>query len=318
MAATGATDVAGIRIVAVAGGGLMGCGIAQVFAACGDLEVRIFDAYVSGPQMLDRVRSSLALFVEKGVHTQSEADAIVSRIHPTADLSTAAGDADLVVECIPENLTLKQDFFRDLEPLVRPDCILATNTSVMSITAIAQKTVRKDRLVGTHFWNPPTLIPLVEVVKAAGTSDATMDATVEVLAKAGKKPIRVNKDVPGFVANRLQHALWREAVSIVENGIADAATVDEAVRSSFGLRLPVLGPMENIDMVGTDLALSIHDYLFPYLEDAKTASPVLREKAAAGDFGFKSGKGFRAWTDEEIAASRRRLTEHLIQMLYGR
>lgn len=296
----------------------MGCGIAQVFAACRDLEVRITDNYVSGPQMLDRVRGNLALFVEKGVYAQAEVDAMVSRIHPAADLASAVGDADLVVECIPENLQLKQDFFRDLEPLVRPDCILCTNTSVMSITAIAEKTVRKDRLVGTHFWNPPYLIPLVEVVKAAGTSDAAMDATVELLTRAGKRPIRVNKDVPGFVANRLQHALWREAVSIVENGIADAATVDEAVRSSFGLRLPVLGPMENIDMVGTDLALSIHDYLFPYLEDAKTASPALREKAAAGDFGFKSGKGFRTWTDEEIAASRKKLTAHLIKMLYDK
>ncbi len=307
-----------IRTVAVAGGGMMGCGIAQVFASRPDLSVTIFDSYVSGAAILDRIRGNLALFVGKGVFSQAEADAIVARVTPYGDLAAAVRDADLVVECIPEDMALKQGFFRDLEPLVRPDAILCTNTSVMSITAIASKSAKRDRIVGTHFWNPPTLIPLVEVVKAEDTSDGTVDATIAVLASVGKKPIRVNKDVPGFVANRLQHALWREAVSIVEHGIADAATVDEAVRSSFGLRLPVLGPMENIDMVGADLALSIHDYLFPYLEDAKAASPALREKVAAGDLGFKSGKGFAAWTEEEMAASRRRLTEHLIRMLHGK
>ena len=145
-----------------------------------------------------------------------------------------------------------------------------------------------------------------------------MERTLDCLIRAGKKAIRCNKDVPGFVANRMQHALWREAISIVAHGIADAATVDEAVRSSFGLRLPALGPMENADMVGTDLTLSIHEYMLQHLENDPTPSPLLHEKVAAGELGFKTQKGFQEWDEEKIAESRRKLSEHLIKMLYDK
>ena len=150
--------------------------------------------------------------------------------------------------------------------------------------------------MGTHFWNPPYLIPLVEVVKGQDTSVEVLDLTFEVLERAGKSPIKVLKDVPGFIANRLQHALWREAISIVENGIADAATVDKAIKSGFAIRLPVLGPLENADMVGLDLILSIHDYIFKSLESSREPSPLLKEKISRGELGFKSGKGFYHWT----------------------
>jgi 3-hydroxybutyryl-CoA dehydrogenase len=172
--------------------------------------------------------------------------------------------------------------------------------------------------VGTHFWNPPYLIPLVEVVKGNGTSESTMDTTMDVMKRAGKHPIRVNKDVPGFVANRLQHALWREAISIVEHGIADAATVDEAVKMSFGLRLPVLGPMENADMVGTDLSLSIHEYLLKFLESSPDPSPLLKEKVKNRELGFKSGQGFQSWSQEQAAESKKRLIAHLIKIIYNK
>jgi 3-hydroxybutyryl-CoA dehydrogenase len=207
---------------------------------------------------------------------------------------------------------LKQEIFRALDARTPPETILATNTSVMSITAIASRAERRERIVGTHFWNPPYLIPLVEVVRAADTSDATMERTRALLAAAGKHPVRVEKDVPGIVANRQQHALWREAISIVERGIADAATVDECIRYGFGLRLPRLAPLENADMVGLDLTLSIHEYILPYLEASPEPSPLLRERVAAGDLGFKSGRGFQEWTPEAVQASREGLLEYLV------
>lgn len=303
----------------------MGCGIAQVFAGsaggasrAGDWDVVVYDAFATADQVHDRILSNLGLLVAKGVITGAEAEGLAGRVAFSASLEAAVAEADFVVECIPEDLGLKQDLFARLDGITRPEAILATNTSVMSPTEIASKAKGRGRIVGTHFWNPPYLIPLVEVVKAQDTTDATVDQTMAWLAEVGKRPIRCNKDVPGFVANRMQHALWREAISIVEQGIADARTVDEAVRLSFGLRLPVLGPLENADMVGADLALSIHDYVFPHLEASPTASPLLRDNVARGDLGFKSGKGFMEWTEEGKAASRKRLSDHLVKMLYGK
>lgn len=307
-----------IKNITILGNGLMGCGCALVFAQHPEFNVTVKHRSGTRETIHERIMSFLVPLIDKGIYSKEEAEAIVARVDTETDLATSVKDADLIMECIAENMQLKQDTFAELEPLTRPDTIYATNTSVMSITAIASKTVKKDRVVGTHFWNPPYLIPLVEVVKAYETSEDTMERTLDCLIRAGKKAIRCNKDVPGFVANRMQHALWREAISIVAHGIADAATVDEAVRSSFGLRLPVLGPMENSDMVGTDLTLSIHEYMLQHLENDPTPSPMLREKVAAGELGFKTKKGWQEWDDEKIAASRRKLSEHLIKMLYNK
>lgn len=307
-----------IKKIAVIGGGMMGSGIAQVFAYCEDFSINIYDSFIPGKDILDRIKANLDLLKSKGIYTDSETTEILSRISTFDQMDKAIADADFVVECIPEDMNLKQKLFADLEPLCKPETIFATNTSVMSITGIASLTIDKSRVVGTHFWNPPYLIPLVEVVKGNETSLETMETTMAVLKKAGKHPIWVNKDVPGFVANRLQHALWREAISIVENGIADAATVDEAVKLSFGLRLPILGPMENADMVGTDLTLSIHNYILKHLESSSEASPFLRTKVDAGELGFKSGKGFQEWTPEQIVNSRKQLTEYLIKVIYNK
>ena len=191
---------------------------------------------------------------------------------------------------------------------------MATNTSVMSITEIAEKTVDKSRVVGTHFWNPPYLIPLVEVVKGDDTSEEVFDATYDYLKKIGKKPVKCMKDVPGFVANRLQHAIWREALSIVESGIADAPTVDEALRYGPGLRWPILGILENADMIGLDLSLNIQKYIVKYLEDSHEPSKLLQELVDKGDLGFKTGKGYQTWTPEEAQASSTRLKEYLIEV----
>jgi len=188
----------------------------------------------------------------------------------------------------------------------------------MSPSQISAKMTYRERFVGTHFWNPAHLIPLVEVVKSDASSDETANTVMEVLASVGKHPVLCKKDVPGFIANRMQHALWREAISIVENGIADAKTVDEAVRYSFGLRLPQLGPMENADMVGTDLTYNIHDYILQDLEDSHAPSPLLKELRDSGKIGFKTGEGFQKWTPEETAKSAADLNEYLIKMIYGK
>lgn len=302
-----------IQNVSVIGAGLMGCGIAQIFACFPEYKVSTFDSFVSSEDVKGRIKGNLQGYVSRGLMTEDDAAAIINRVQHHEDMAEAVKDVDLIIECIPEDMTLKQDLFCKLEKLCRPDTILATNTSVMSITEISSKAETKHRIVGTHFWNPPYLIPLVEVVKSDYTDDEVVDAIMAVLKDVGKSPVRVNKDVPGFLANRLQHALWREAFSIVENGIADAATVDEAISMGFGLRLPVLGPIENTDMVGTDLVLAIHDYIFPHLENSTEASPLLKEMVAKGELGFKSGKGFHEWNDQKIAESREKLSDHLLK-----
>lgn len=213
---------------------------------------------------------------------------------------------------------LKQNLFQDLDSLCPEETILATNTSVISITEIATKSVKKERIVGTHFWNPPYLIPLVEVIRGKETSSETVDATLDLLKQVGKHPVKVNKDAPGFVGNRLQHALWREAVSIVEHEIADAATVDECVKFGFGLRLPVLGPLENADMVGLDLTLSIHDYILKHLESSPRPSPLLREKVKNGELGFKTGRGFYQWPPDQAKESQKKLENYLLELIEGR
>jgi 3-hydroxybutyryl-CoA dehydrogenase len=301
--------------VAVVGGGMMGVGIAQIFAGAGH-DVALQDVY---QEALDRapgaITANLTFLAENGLFPADGVEDAVGRVRTTTDLADACEGVDVVVECVFEDLKLKQDLFERLDAICPPDVVLCTNTSVMSITEIAEKARRKERVVGTHFWNPPYLIPLVEVVRTEQVDPAVVDHTMELLRSVGKRPIDCKKDVPGFVANRLQHALWREAISIVERGIADAATVDESIRFGPGLRLPILAPMENADMVGLDLTYAIHDYILPHLEASPEPSPLLKEKLDAGDLGFKSGKGFFDWPPEAAEASRKRLVAYLVHVL---
>jgi len=303
-----------IRNITVLGGGMMGPGIAQLFA------VRGFDTTVWGlenelPRVTDTIRSNLRAMAAYGIGKEEDIEQAIGHIRTTSNLEDALADADFVEEAIVENLEIKQDFFSRMDSLCKEKTILATNTSVISPTEIALKSKHRERIVGTHFWNPPHLIPLVEVVRARDTSEDTMDRTMALMADIGKKPVRVKKDVPGFLANRLQHALWREAISIVENGIADPAEVDEAVKNSFGLRLPVLGPMENADLVGLDLTYAIHNYVLKHIEDSHLPSPALKEKVDNGDLGIKTGKGFQDWSNERAEALRKGLATHLMKWM---
>ncbi|NTW73075.1 MAG: 3-hydroxyacyl-CoA dehydrogenase family protein, partial [Eubacteriaceae bacterium] len=289
----------------------MGSGLAQVFALDKDTKVILRSRSVKVDPLKD-IRANLDIMIAREAMTEEKAGEILSRITFTDNMEEACRDADLVIECVPEVMEIKQDLFKDIEPLCKPTCILATNTSVMSITEIASKCKDKSRVIGAHFWNPPYLIPLVEVVKGDETSDETMETTYDYMKKIGKKPVKCMKDVPGFIANRLQHAIWREALSIVEHGIADAATVDEALRYGPGLRWPILGILENADMIGLDLSLNIQSYIVKYLEDSHEPSKMLKELVERGDLGFKTGKGYQKWTPEQVAASNKRLREYLI------
>ncbi|MCL2493767.1 MAG: 3-hydroxyacyl-CoA dehydrogenase family protein [Clostridiales bacterium] len=302
-----------IKKVAVLGSGLMGNGLCQVFAKDKDTSV-VLRSRSKKQNPFDGIRANLDILIENDAMTEEEAGAVLSRISFTDDMEEALAGTDLVVECVPEVMEIKQDTFRDIEPLCRPDTILATNTSVMSITEIAQKTQKKDRVIGTHFWNPPYLIPLVEVVKGEETSMDVMGQTYEYLKKIGKKPVKCMKDVQGFVANRLQHALWREALYMVENGIADAATVDEALRYGPGLRWPHMGVLENVDMIGTDLSLNIQRGVIPYLADNHEPSALLEKLVAEGKIGFKTGEGYQKWTPEQATERNRALREFLIKV----
>jgi len=302
-----------VRNIAIIGAGFIGPGIAQVFAAKNynvclvDIKTEILDA------ALKSIRSNLAMMAEKGLCPSGEIESIISRIKTASNMADVVGGTQMVIEAVTEKMELKQSIFQQLDRLCSPETVLASNTSVMSITEIASKAVHRERIVGTHFWNPPFLIPLVEVTRAKDTSDAVMETTYQVMKLAGKHPVKCQKDVPGFIANRLQHALWREAISIVQNGIADAATVDEAVKNSFAIRLPVLGPIENADMVGLDLTLSIHDYILKYLESSPAPSPLLQEKVKRNELGFKTGHGFQDWSPEQAKESREKLLEYLIE-----
>ncbi|MEI9477989.1 MAG: 3-hydroxyacyl-CoA dehydrogenase family protein [Deltaproteobacteria bacterium] len=301
-----------IRNITLLGAGMIGHGLALHFAKAG-YQVSL---YSRTQQTLDKavegVKSNLSLLLQKPAGSD-EIEKVIGRIKPTTDLAQAVANAPIIIESVAEDLKTKQDLFKKLDEMCPRETILATNTSVISITKIAAKSNRRSRMIGTHFWFPPYLMPLVEVVKGKDTSDEVMELTYQFMKKAGKYPIKCMKDVPGFVANRLQHALWREAISIVEHGIADAATVDAAIKQSFGIRLAVLGPMENSDMAGLDLILAIHDTVLKDLDASPNPSPLLKEKVKKGELGFKSGKGFYdKWTPEEMKRVRENLLKYLI------
>ena len=289
--------------IAVVGAGLMGHGIAQVFALAGH-EVTITDAVVAS---LDTATSRIAA----NLRELGENESAVERVQPCIHLADAVRNADYVVEAVSEDLPLKQRLFAEIERHARADSILASNTSVIPITAIMGGLKHRERALGTHWWNPPFLVPLVEVIETRWTSPQAIAFAMALHEAAGKKPAHVKKDVPGFIGNRLQHALWREAIALVEQGICDAETVDEVIKASFGRRLAVLGPLANADLVGTDLTLAIHNIVLPAIDSRPGPSPYLQRLVAEDKLGFKSGEGFRKWSADEQKALRSKVLQHL-------
>ena len=291
--------------IAVIGAGLMGHGIAQVFALAGH-DVRIHDSVMAS---LDTATSRILA----NLRDLGDDESAVQRVHPMLQLAAAVREADYVVEAVLEDLPLKQKLFAEIEKHSPSHAILASNTSVIPITKIMEGLRDRTRALGTHWWNPPYLVPLVEVIGTEWTAPAAIEWTIALHKAAGKMPVHVKKDVPGFVGNRLQHALWREAISLVEHGICDAETVDTVIKASFGRRLAVLGPLENADLVGTDLTLAIHRTVLPDIESSPAPSPYLGSLVAEGKLGFKSGEGFRKWSGEQQAALRTKVLQHLKQ-----
>jgi len=289
--------------IAIIGAGLMGHGIAQVFALAGH-DVTLTDA--DAPTLASARDRILVNLRDLG-----DDETALERIRVCANLAETVAEADFVVEAVREDLGIKQQLFADIERSARPDAILASNTSVIPITAIMGRLDHRARAIGTHWWNPPYLVPLVEVIGTEWTAPAVIDFTLKLHADIGKTPVHVKKDVPGFVGNRLQHALWREAISLVENDICDAETVDTVIKAAFGRRLAVLGPLENADLVGTDLTLAIHRTVLPAIDSRSGPSPYLEKLVAQGKLGMKSGEGFRTWAPEQQAELRARVLRHL-------
>ena len=304
-----------IKNIAVIGAGLMGHGIAQEFA-CAGYRVHLHDIT---EQQLNNARvqigKNLTLLAENAVIEEISISATLQRIHTTTDLTVAAKTADFVVEAVSENLPLKQQIFEELDSLCQPHTILASNTTALMPSQIGVNTKRTDRILNTHYFNPPYLIPLVELIRSPDTSDETVSVTFDLLTAIGKTPAIIEKEALGFVGPRLQAALIREAFAIVEQGIASAETVDLVVRNSFGRRLSVAGPFEVFELAGWDLVLAAFEELYKDLNSSPDINPLLREMVESGKLGVKSGEGFYQWTDERQQALRNRMSQALIRAI---
>lgn len=305
MAATRPDD----RAVGVVGAGRMGVGIAQIFAAGG---FRV--------HLIDPIEAALAAAPERlaGITARrGQPASIADRVAFHAVLPDEIAGCVLVIEAAPEKVELKQSIFRELDACCGPDVILATNTSVIPVSQVAAEVGHPGRALGMHFWNPPYAVRLVEVVQAERTDPALIAPAMALLAEVGQKPVHVRKDVPGFIGNRLQHALKREAIALVENGVCDAETVDFVVRNSFGARLGLMGPLEQSDMLGLGLTLAIHSVLLSDLDCSRAPQRLLVDKVAAGETGAAVGRGFRTWTPEQRAELESRLDAALLAATSG-
>jgi 3-hydroxybutyryl-CoA dehydrogenase len=228
-------------------------------------------------------------------------------VEPQPELGVLDREADAVLDCIAEDMGLKVALFESLSGCRERNALFLTATSGLSITRLGRLSHCGHLLAGTHFWNPPHLMPLVEVIRGEDTADWVIDRTCQLVESIGKLPVRVNKDVPGFIGNRLLHALWREAIDMVEQGIASPHDIDLVARMTFGLRMPVIGPLENMDVVGLDLIKTVHDYLLDDLADNHRPSEVLAECVRQGHLGVKTGRGFYDWrtrSSEELIGKR--------------
>jgi 3-hydroxybutyryl-CoA dehydrogenase len=292
--------------IGVVGAGLMGHGIGYRFAAAGH-EVGVFEPSAE-------LRSTLPQRLHAIADLLGDDPAYLGRVSAHDQLAPAVRNASLVIEAAPEKLPLKQKIFADLEANVATDTILASNSSAIQSTEIGRHLKNRERVVGAHFWNPPHLVPLVEVIQTEMTSDIVVARTMELLRGAGMKPVHVRKDIPGFIGNRLQHALKREAIALVADGVCDAETIDDVVKSGFGARMAVLGPLEQSDLVGLDLTLNIHDVLIEHLDRTPGPHQFLRDKVAQGKLGMKAGEGFRRWTPQQANEVRARLQHFLANL----
>ena len=304
-----------IQQIAVIGAGLMGHGIAQEFAFAG-YQVHLHD--VSQAQVdagIARIRENLQVFVENDLARPDQIHETLNRIHGSDQLETVGREADFVIEAVIENLPLKQEVFQRLDQICPPHTILASNTTAQMPSQIGAFTERQDKILNTHYFNPPYLIPLVELIRSPKTADETLQVAYDLMVKIGKTPAIIQKEVPGFVGPRLQAAVIREAFSIVERGIATAEDVDLVVRNSFGRRLSVAGPFQVFELAGWDLVLAAFEELYKDLNSSSEINPLLREMVEDDRLGVKSGKGFYEWTPKRIEEIRDKMNRVLIGRL---
>lgn len=301
--------------LAVIGCGTMGHSIA-LNAAWAGMQVKMYGVDANDIQNgISGVSDKLKTLLKNDLITIDQEVQILNRITGTDSLSAAVDGSTFIIECIPEILELKNDLFRKLDEMCSEDVILATNTSGLSPSRIALNLKHPERTIATHFWNPAHLIPLVEVLRAEFTDDRTFNRAMDMLKLMKKKPIEVKKEVPGLVGNRLQFALFREAQSLLEQGIASKEDIDAAVTYSIGRRLPVTGPLLSADMGGLDVFASISDYLFKDLSNADQSSAKLKDLVARRHFGQKNGEGFYLWDEKFSVEMNQRREEQLIQFL---
>jgi len=286
-----------VRKVAVLGAGLMGHGIAQVAAQVAKYEVGLRDVK---QEFLDKgmgmIRYSLERFLKKGVISDREMKEILGRIRLTLDLEEVLADADLIIEAVPENAQLKKSILAEVDKLVKEETIITSNTSSISITELASALRRPEKFCGMHFFNPPQLMKLIEIIRGARTSDETVSTVVDVAKRMGKEPVVVKKDCPGFVVNRVLVPALNEALYLLWEGIADRDDIDKAIQ--LGLNWP-MGPMKLLDYVGLDTTLAIAEVLEKELDPKYRPCPLLRQMVRAGLLGRKTGRGLYDWTQEK-------------------
>jgi 3-hydroxybutyryl-CoA dehydrogenase len=306
-----------IESVAVVGAGLMGHGIAQDFAAHG-YQVQMYARRQTRlDEALAKIESGLAMQQRLGQLTEEQVAATLPRIHASTDLTHACAQVDFVVEAVFEDLGLKQQIFRTLDEVCPPRTILASTTSSLLPSMLAGVTERADRVLVTHYFNPAALVPLVEVVRGPATSDPTVQAVCGVLTHVGKRPALVEKELLGFIANRLQAALLREAFALVERGVATPADIDAVIRYSFGARLGAAGLFEMRDLSGLEPLVPVCDLLFRDLDASTAVQQFLREKVGRGEVGVTSGQGFYSWTPESAAAAQERIGRALVELVHS-
>ncbi len=301
--------------IAVIGSGIMGHGIALVCAR-GGLPVTLVDISEDALRAAEqKLRASMIQLIESDLANSADLETVLGRIAYCSDTAKGVNGADLIFEAVPEKPALKQTVFTQLEACAAPNAVFASNTSGIPINTLAGMTKRPELFAGTHFFMPAHLVPLVEVIEGEKTKPEVIKGLMDLLAKLGKKPVHVRKDIPGFIGNRLQHALAREAMSLVEKGVASAEDVDTVVKTSLAIRLLFTGPMEQRDFNGLDTHLSIAEYLYKDLEASQTPLALLKDTVAAGNYGIKTGKGFFDWTKKDIPTVHREKNERLIAAL---
>ncbi len=280
-----------IRKIVIAGAGIMGSSMAQLFAA-GAYEVILYDIH---EEALSKSRELIKVNQEALTRAGQLTEEIVEKINAGIDFSCQKEcftSADFVVEAIVEKMEVKHNFWREVSALVPETAVLTSNTSGLSLTEIAKAVKKPERFCGMHWLNPPHICPLVEVIRGEQTSEAVADLVYDVAKDIGRLPVRLKKEVPGFLINRFQFAVLREAMSLVEDGVCEKEDVDKVFKYGLGLRYACLGPFEIADLGGLDTFYHIADYLFPEISDAKEVHGMLRQLYEKGEYGVKTGSGF--------------------------